>query len=98
MSVTGGMEGIEGKVDCATRITRPKLTVYKIVYIFTIVLVRELKFDSKQPGSATYLVCFHPGSNWGPCACEAHVMATTLQKQAHARNPLQISPVSNVRN
>jgi hypothetical protein len=57
------MEGIEGKVDCATCITRHKLTVYKIVYIFTIVLVRELKFDNKQPGSATYLVCFHPGSN-----------------------------------
>ena len=92
------MERIEGKVDCATRMTRHKLTVNKIVYIFAIVLVRELKFDNKQPGSATYLVCFHPGSNWGPCACEAHVMATTLQKQGHARDPLQTSPVSNVRN
>jgi hypothetical protein len=85
MSVTGGMEGIEGKVDCATRITRPKLTVYKIVYIFTIILVRELKFDSKQPGSATYLVCFHPDGHY------------TTETSA-CSEPLQISPVSNVRN
>ena len=92
------MEGIEGKVDCATRIARHKLTVYKFFYHFTIDHVRELKFDNKQPGSATYLVCFRPGSNWGPCACEAHVMTATLQKQAHARNPLQTSPVSNVQN
>ena len=32
--------------------------------------------------SATYLVCFRPGSNWGPCAYDAHVMTTTLQKHA----------------
>lgn len=25
--------------------------------------------------------CFRPGSNWGPCACEAHVITTTLRKQ-----------------
>ena len=90
------MEGIEGKVDCATRIARHQLTVYKIVYLFTIVLVRELKFDNKQPGSATYLVCFCLGSNWGPCARRAHVLTATLQKQSHARNALQTSPVSIV--
>ena len=44
----GEMEGIEGKVDCATRIARYKLTVYK----------NWFKFDNKQPGSATYLVRF----------------------------------------
>ena len=74
------MEGMEGNVDCATRIARHKLTVYKIVYLFTTDHARELKFDNKEPGSATYLVCFRPGSNWGPCACEAHVMTTTIQK------------------
>ena len=82
MSETGEMEGIEGKVDCAIRIARHKLMVFKIVYLFTIDHLRELKFDDKQPGSATYLVCFRPGSNWGPCALEAHVMTTTLQKLA----------------
>ena len=76
------MEGIEGQVDCATRIARHKLTVYKIVYLFTIDHVRDLKLDNKQPGSATFLVCFRPGWNWGPCASEAHVMITTLQKLA----------------
>ena len=25
--------------------------------------------------------CFRPGSNRGPCACEAHVITTTLRKQ-----------------
>ena len=45
-----------------------------MVYLFTIHHVRELKFDNKQPGSAIYLVCFRPGTNWGPCACDAHVM------------------------
>jgi hypothetical protein len=39
------MEGIGGKVDCATRIARHKLTVYKIDYLSTIDHVRELKFD-----------------------------------------------------
>ena len=24
--------------------------------------------------------CLRPGSNWGPCACEAHVITTTLQR------------------
>ena len=24
--------------------------------------------------------CFRPGSNRGPCACEAHVITTTLRK------------------
>ena len=28
--------------------------------------------------------CFCPGSNWGPCACKAHVITVTLHKQAHA--------------
>jgi hypothetical protein len=36
------MEEIEGKVDCATRIARHKLTVFKIVYLFTIDHLREL--------------------------------------------------------
>jgi hypothetical protein len=36
------MEGIEGKVDCATRIARHKLTVFKIVNLFTIDRLREL--------------------------------------------------------
>jgi hypothetical protein len=54
----------------------------KIGLPFTIVHVRELKFDNKQHGSATYLVCFRPGSDWGPWPCEAHVMTTTLQKLA----------------
>jgi hypothetical protein len=31
---TGEMEEIEGKVDCATRIARHKLTVYKNWFIF----------------------------------------------------------------
>ena len=26
--------------------------------------------------------CFRPGSNWGSCACKAHVMTTTLRKPA----------------
>ena len=73
---------IEEKVDCATRLAHHKLTVYKIVYLSTIDHVRELKFDNKQLSSATYLVCFRQGSNWGPCACEAHVMTTTPQKLA----------------
>ena len=25
--------------------------------------------------------CFRPGSNRGPCACEAHVITATLRKQ-----------------
>ena len=78
----GEMEGIEGKVDCTTRIALHKLMVYKKWFNFSqsIHHVCELKFD--KPGSATYLVCFRPGSNWGPCACDAHVMTTTLQKLA----------------
>jgi uncharacterized pyridoxamine 5'-phosphate oxidase family protein len=31
----GEMEGIEGKVDCATRIARHKLTVYKNWFTFS---------------------------------------------------------------
>ena len=73
------MQGIEGQVDCATRIGRHKLTVYKNWLPFH---SRSCTRISKQPGSATYLVCFRPGSNWGPCACEAHGMTTTLQKLA----------------
>ena len=73
------MEGIEAQVDCATRIARHKLTVYKNWLPFH---SRSCTRISKQPGSATYLVCFRPGSNWGPCACEAHGMTTTLQKLA----------------
>ena len=80
--IRGEMDGLERKVDWATRIARHKLTVYKIGYLFTIDHVREVKFDNKQAGSATYLVCFRPGSNWGPCAREAHVMTTTLQNLA----------------
>ena len=76
------MGGIGEKVDSATRLAHHKLTVYKIVYLSTIDHVRELKFDNKQPSSATYLVCFRPDSNWGHCACEAHVMTTTTQKLA----------------
>jgi hypothetical protein len=53
-----------------------------LVYLFRIVHLRKLKFDKKQPGSATYLVCIGPGSNWGTRACEAQVIATTLQKIA----------------
>ena len=26
------------------------------------------------------IICFLPGSNWRPCACEAHVITTTLRK------------------
>ena len=32
---TGGMEGIEGKVHCATRIARHRLTVYKKWFTFS---------------------------------------------------------------
>lgn len=28
--------------------------------------------------------CFRPGSNRGPCACEAHVITTTLRKPMNA--------------
>jgi hypothetical protein len=31
----GEMEGIAGKFDCATRIARHKLTVYKNLFIFS---------------------------------------------------------------
>jgi hypothetical protein len=41
---------------------------------------------------------FLPRIEMGPCAGKAHVMTATLQKQAHARKPLQTCPVSNVRN
>ena len=27
-----------------------------------------------------FQICFRPGSNRGPCACEAHVITTTLRK------------------
>ena len=30
--------------------------------------------------------CLRPGSNWGPCACEAHVITTTPQRQ-HTTRP-----------
>ena len=78
--IRGEMDGLERKVDWATRIARHKLMVNKniLVYLFTIDHVRELKFDNKQPGSATCLICLRPGSNWGHCASEAPVMTTTL--------------------
>src|SRR4029434_3825953 len=37
----------------------------------------NLKFVSRQ----TTRDCFHPVSNWGPFACEANVITTTLWKQ-----------------
>jgi hypothetical protein len=35
MAKTVGMEGLEGKVDCATRIERHKLAVYKTLFTFS---------------------------------------------------------------
>src|SRR4029434_5480514 len=39
--------------------------------------------DSSVTGVQTCAlpICFHPVSNWGPFACEANVITTTLWKQ-----------------
>ena len=34
----------------------------------------------KNDGKKKRKTCFRPGSNRGPCACEAHVITTTLRK------------------
>src|SRR4029434_476369 len=41
-------------------------------------LVRDLCQDRPHPLTRD---CFHPVSNWGPFACEANVITTTLWKQ-----------------
>ena len=43
--------------------------------------------------------CFRPGSNRGPCACEAHVITTTLRKQPGSvyLNFVFYSPVLTIR-
>src|SRR4029434_7413707 len=41
-------------------------------------LVRDLCQDRPHPLTRD---CFHPVSNWGPFACEANVITTTLRKQ-----------------
>ena len=145
MSVTGGNGRNRRKSWFSeTRIARHKLTVLKIVYLFTIDHLREIKFDKKTAWLRNVFIvfpprfelgtlrvwsarddhyttetclwstcsllcgillfsfsvnkasnaCFCPGSNWGTCARRAHVMTATLQKQSHARNTLQTSPVS----
>ena len=37
---------------------------------------------ARQPLVKTHVTlkpCHRPGLNWGPCACKAHVMTTTLR-------------------
>src|SRR4029434_6121903 len=39
------------------------------------------KICSVPNGARANVICFHPVSNWGPFACEANVITTTLWKQ-----------------
>ena len=46
--------------------------------------------DNILKNKSNYMQCelkkkfFWPGSNWRHCACEAHVITTTLQKRKHS--------------
>lgn len=39
-----------------------------------------LKIKTEQCREMKKKRCFRPGSNRGPCACEAHVITATLRK------------------
>ena len=49
--------------------------------------INKVKAKGKEVGKKTSSKkkkCFRPGSNRGPCACEAHVITATLRKQLTA--------------
>ena len=40
--------------------------------------------------------CLRPGLNWGPCACEAHVITTTLRRLQLLKGLKTMTPLQNM--